>query len=233
MLNRRFDKVQSRYYNKGGHSGWVSSPVSGKNIGKKQWLQIITNSKLRDRNRFRSIEVKDGFIESSYEMYVDDFRSAVKQDPQGMIELVLEHKDKVFPAFIDSLFSGVELSEQLKEIEPNTIEKMFHKFPCDLKTHRASYFCGIIENMNFSVWSMEVMKQLKNIALKHENPALDKPNVTSPEDKEMKSCQMLRSNALNCVRGRAARAIGHLLWEDKNLFVEFREVTPVYNFLQK
>ena len=78
MLNRRFDKVQSRYYNKGGHSGWVSSPVSGKNIGKKQWLQIITNSKLRDRNRFRSIEVKDGFIESSYEMYVDDFRSAVK-----------------------------------------------------------------------------------------------------------------------------------------------------------
>ena len=103
------------------------------------------------------IEIKN------YEMYVDDFRSAVKQDTQAMIELVLEHKDKVLPAFIDSLFSGVELSEQLKEIEPNTIEKMFHKFPCDLKTHRASYFCGIIENMNFSVWSMEVMNQLKNL----------------------------------------------------------------------
>ena len=99
VLNRRFDKVQSRYYNKGGHSGWVSSPVSGKNIGKKQWLQIITNSKLRDRNRFRSIEVKDGFIESSYEMYVDDFRSAVKQDTQAMIELVLEHKDKSIACF--------------------------------------------------------------------------------------------------------------------------------------
>lgn len=62
-------------------------------------------------------------------MYVDDFRSAVKQDTQAMIELVLEHKDKVLPAFIDSLFSGVELSEQLKEIEPNTIEKMFTHFP--------------------------------------------------------------------------------------------------------
>lgn len=43
---------------------------------------------------------------------------------------------------------------------------------------------------------MEVMNQLKNIALKHENPELDKPNVASPEDKEMKSCQMLSSNAL-------------------------------------
>lgn len=224
VLGRRFDKVQSRYYNKEGHSGWVKSPVSGKNIGKKQWFQIITNSKLKDRNRFRSIEVKGGFIESSYEMYVDDFRLAVKQDPQGMIDLVLEHKNKVLSAFIDSLFLGVNMSENLIVVEPNTIEKMFHTFPCDLKTHRASYFCGIIENMNSSVWSMETMNQLKNIALKHENPALDKPNITSPEDNEMKSCQMLGSNALNCVRGQAARAIGHLLWEDKNLFAEFKEV---------
>lgn len=224
VLSRRFHKVQSLYYSKYGHSGGVSSPVSGKNIGKKQWLQIITNSKLRNRNRLKIIEVKGRFIESSLEMYVDDFRSAVRQEPQEMIGLVIEHKDKVLPAFIDSLFSGVELSEHLKEIEPKTIEKMFHTFPCDMKTHRASYFCGIIEKMNSNVWSAEVMNQLKNIALKHENPALNRPNVTSPEDKEMKSCQMLSSNALNCVRGRAARAIGNLLWEDKVLFTEFREV---------
>ena len=224
VLSRRFHKDQSRYYNKDGHLGWVRSPVSGKNIGKKQWLQIITNNKLRNKNRFKSIEVKGGFIESSLEMYVDDFCSAVKQEPQAMIELVLVHKHKVLPAFIDSLFLGVELSESLKDIEPKTIEKMFHTFPCDLKSHRASYFCGIIEKMNANVWSAEVLKQLKNIALKHENPSLDEPNVTSPEDKEMKSCQMLNSNALNCVRGQAARAIGNLLWEDKILITEFREV---------
>ena len=224
VLSRKFYKTQSCYYNKDGHSGWVKSPVSGKNIGKKQWFQIITNNKLKNRDHFKSIPVKGGFIESSLEMYVDDFRSVVKQDPQAMIELVLVHKDEILPAFIDSLFSGVELSEKLIAVEPDTIEKMFHSFPCDLKTHRASYFCGIIENINSSVWSMEVMNQLKNIALKHENPELDKPNVTSPEDKEMKSCQMLSSNALNCVRGQAARAIGHLLWEDKNLFAEFREI---------
>lgn len=224
VLSRRFHKVPSRYYNKDGHSGWVKSPVSGKNIGKKQWLQIITNNKLIKRNCFKSIEVKGGFIESSLKIYVDDFRSAVRKEPQEMIELVLENKEKVLPAFIDSLFLGVELSERLKEIEPKTIEKMFCAFSCDLKTYRASYFCGIIEKMNTNVWSAEVLEQLKNIALKHEDPALDKPNVTSPEDKEMKSCKMLSSNALNCVRGQAARAIGNLLWEDKILFIEFREV---------
>lgn len=157
-------------------------------------------------------------------MYVDDFRSAVRQEPQAMMGLVLEHKDKVLPAFIDSLFSGVELSESLNEIELQIVEKMFYSFPCDLKTHRASYFCGIIEKMNSAEWSAETLNKLKYIALKHENPVLDEPNVTSPEDEEMKSCQMLSSNALNCVRGQAARAIGQLLWEDGNLFVQFREV---------
>lgn len=68
------------------------------------------------------------------------------------------------------------------------------------------------------------MEQLINIALKHSNPELDNPNVTNLEDKEMKSCDMLHSNALNCVRGNAARAIGHLLWEKKELFSRFKEI---------
>lgn len=35
---------------------------------------------------------------------------------------------------------------------------------------------------------------------------------------------MLHNNALNCVRGSAARAIGHLLWEDKETFLRFKDV---------
>ncbi len=49
VLDRRFHKASSRYCNKNGHSGWVKSPVSNKNISKRQWLQIITNSKLKNR----------------------------------------------------------------------------------------------------------------------------------------------------------------------------------------
>ena len=62
------------------------------------------------------------------------------------------------------------------------------------------------------------------MTLKHCNPELDKLNVTNLEDKEMKSCDMLHSNALNCVRGNAARAIGHLLWEDRELFLRFKDI---------
>lgn len=224
VLDRRFYQIPSRYCNKNGHSGWVKSPVSGKDISKGQWLQIITNSKLKNRERTKWVEVKGGFIESSYVAYASDFQSVVNQHPQEMIELVLENKERVFSEFVDSMFLGVEMSKTLEKVDFDVIEKMLLTFPCDMETYRASYFCGIIEKMSNAEWSPEVMVQLKNIALQHCNPELNKPNVTNPEDKEMKSCDMLHSNALNCVRGSTARAIGHLLWEDKKLFVQFKDV---------
>lgn len=224
VLDRRFHKFSSHYCNKNGHSGWIKSPVSGKNISKGQWLQIITNSKLKNRAQSKWVEVKGGFIESSLEAYTSDFQLVVMQHPQEMIELVLENKKRIFPAIIDSMFLGVEMSETLREVDFKVIEKMLLTFPCDMETHRASYFCGIIEKMSDANWSPEVMEQLKNIALQHCNPELNKPNVANAEDKEMKSCDMLHSNALNCVRGRAARAIGHLLWEDEKLFGQFKDV---------
>lgn len=116
VLDRRFYKVPLRYGNLNGHSGWVKSPVSGKNIGKAQWLQIITNKKLKNRNYINSVEVKGGFIESSYKMYANDFQTVVKQQPKEMIELVLENKERVFPAFIDAMFLGVEMSETLETV---------------------------------------------------------------------------------------------------------------------
>lgn len=224
VLDRRFYKVPLRYSNSNGHSGWVKSPVSEKNISKEQWLQIITNRKLKNRERFKSVEVKGGFIESSYKTYASDFQSVVKQYPQEMIELVLVNKERVLPAFVDSLFLGVELSEKLEKIDFAIIERLLIEVPCDMESYRASYFCGIIEKLCNINWSLEVMEQLMNIALKHNNPKLDKPNVTNWEDKEMKSCNMLHNNALNCVRGSAARAIGHLLWEDEKLFLQFKYV---------
>lgn len=224
VLDRRFYKLSSHYCNKNWHLGWVKSPVSGKNISKGQWLQIITNSKLKSRNQSKWVEVKGGFIESSLEAYTSDFQSVVMQHPQEMIELVLENKERVLPVFVDSMFSGVEMSETLKEVDFKVLEKMLLTFPCDMKTHRALYYCKIIEKISDANWSPEVMEQLKNIALRHCNPELDKPNVTNMDDKGMKSCEMLHSNALNCVRGSAARAIGHLLWENEKLFLEFKTV---------
>lgn len=87
-------------------------------------------------------------IESSYEAYTSDFQLVVEQHPQEMIELVLNNKERVLPAFVDSLFLGVEVSEKLEDLDSEVIERLLIEFPCNMKGHRASYFCGIVEKIS-------------------------------------------------------------------------------------
>lgn len=226
VLERKFNGQSYRYGNCDSHSGWVKSPVSGKSIGKKQWLQIITNKNLTTRKHSSWKSVNGGFVESSFEMYSSDFHSAVKNEPELMIKMVLAHKDEIIPLYIDSMYSGAEFSENIEEVKQETWEEMFKTFPCNMESQRASYFTGIIEKSEIFSWSAEVIEQLKDIAI----------NYTGTESEEKADlhkkleCDELVSKSLNCVRGEALRAIGHLLWENKELFVEFKQVIDSFTY---
>lgn len=219
VLDRKFQGKTDLYMNRYGHWGSVKSPITGKKIGKKQWLQIITNNKLADRNRSRWKEVHGGFIESSIDMYMGDFQSAVKENPVEMIKMLIENKENVLPAYINSLYMGVEFSDYIEQVEKNLLEKMFSKFPCEVNSQRALYFCGIIEKTKIYSWSDAVIEKLKEIAIYYENGEEEKI-----QDSKELNCEELISRSLNCVKGYAMRAIGHLLWGNKTLFEKFKDV---------
>lgn len=63
---------------------------------------------------------------------------------------------------------------------------------------------------------------LCDVATNHHSPKIDEPVVWSSNDKTIKTYDMLVSNALNCVRGHAAQAIGGTLWEHANYFSFFK-----------
>lgn len=221
VLNRVFAKIQSCYYRESSQMGNVQSPISGKNIGNWQWLRIITNEKLPKKRHSEWVEEKGCFVESSYSMYVSNFNNAVSRDTEKMIRLVLEHKDKVLPAFIDALFSGVAFSDNISSVPIEVIEKMFHAFPCDMETERDCYFSIIVEKIGNARWSPDVMDQLKKIALNHKE---SKPEeVKDIKKAEQLSSRTLHEYALNCTRGHAVSAIGTLLWEDTRLLEQFKE----------
>lgn len=222
VLKRRFNHFGTVYQNYNGHGGWVKSPVSGKKIGVNKWKEIISNNKLEKSNRRFGKEVEGGFIESSIEMFAQDFRVSASKDPELMIELILKNKMTVKKQFVDSLFSGIASSEKLNLIDYKLLEKLILEFPPDMESWRASYFCDILERKKDTSWSEEIFQILKMIAEKHINPTVDKPNVTNLDDKEMKTCDMIQSNALNCIRGTAARAIGILLWDNKEKYSFFK-----------
>jgi len=223
VLRRKFPKGTTLYKYLDGHSGGVSSPVDGKKLNNKKWLQILTSIKLSRRNRPRWKEVPGGFIESSIDQFSLSFRNAVSEEPERMIKLILTSKEKILDEYVDSLFSGVAYSKNLDSVPIGLLETMILSFPYDYDSYRANYICVIIKNRKNTKWSQKILDILKDIAINHKNPEIGKPNVTSTKDKEMHSFDMLQSNSTTCVRGNAARAIARLLWDDSSLFEQFKD----------
>ena len=225
ILRRRFFDESSlyKYSNGHGHGGWVSSSIAGKTLSNKSWLGILTNKKLNEKRSHRWKEVSGGFWENSIESFSDSLRDAASAEPERMIRLMLSHDEKVLDVYIDSLFSGVAHSKNLSSVPLNLLEKIILKYLYDNTSYRASSICSIIESQGEVTWSQGILNILKDVAVNHENPQLGKPNVTTNEDNDMRTFDMLQSNALNCVRGKAARSIAHLIWKDYSFFEEFRD----------
>lgn len=223
VLNRKFPNGTTAYKYSGGHGGWVKSPIAGKKLNNKRWIEILTNEKLKHKNHYRWKEAPGGFIESSIEEFASSFSNAVSEEPVRMINLVLSIKEEILDVYIDSLFRGVAYNKDLNNVPIEMLETMILKYPYDYTSHRAGYICSLIENRENAEWSQKVLDILKDIAINYKNPEIGKPNVTNNEDKEMRSFDMLQSNAINCVRGDAAQAIAQLLWKDNSLFEQFKD----------
>lgn len=222
ILERKFPKGTTLYKDSDLHSGWVSSPIAGKKLNDKKWLAILTNAKLKHKSHSHWNEVPGGFIENSIEAFSGSFRNAVSEEPERMIKLVVIHKEEILDVYVDSLFSGVAYSKVLDNVAVELLETMILSCPYDYTSYRANYICALIKDRKNDKWSSEILNILKDIAINHKNPEIGKPNVTNNEDKEMRSFDMLQSNAINCVRGNAAQAIAQLLWNDSSLFNQFK-----------
>lgn len=222
-LSRKFPNGTTFYKNSNGYGGWVSSPVAGKKLSNKNWIKIVTNSKINHKSPSRWKEVSGGIIDNSIEEFARSFGDAASEEPERMINIALLNKDKIMDVYVDSLFSGVAYSKDLDNVPEKLLENIIITFSYDYSSYRANYICSIIRNKKNVKWSQVILDILKDIAVNHENPEIGKPNITSRDDKEMCSFDMLQSNAINCVRGNAARALEQLLWNESALFEQFRE----------
>lgn len=213
VLKRRFNGESTRYKYYLGHGGFVSSPVSGKKLSTYNWTGIITKKKEDFITNERWREVPGGFIESSIRQFASSFAEAVRNSPLEMINLVLNNKKSVSEEFIDALYNGLA-SCDLIGISNDLLEILFAEFPSDFDSYRAQNICRIIERSQIVNWSDNTLEMLMDIAVNHNNPNIENPVITSTNDKKMGSFDLLYSNSLNCVRGCAARALEHLLWEN-------------------
>ena len=137
---------------------------------------------------------------------------------------MLNFDGEVVEEYVNALFDGIAYSEHLDEIDIAFLEKMFGKYRYDYENERAKTLCRIIERRKDVSWSDAVIEMLIDIAGNHKNPKPGESCIASNDRETMNSVETLETDALNCTRGVAASAIGHLLWERKELFVKFKPI---------
>lgn len=224
VLHRSIPEKYSPYRYDDGHGGGVWSPVAGKTLSFRDWKGIITNKKIPRERSNHWKEVKGGFVESTVFEFSSDFRDQVSKKPTEFLQNMLDFNDEIIEEYVDALFAGIAYSEHLEEIDITLIKKLFEKYKYDYENERAKLICRIIEKHKDVSWSDSVIEMLIDIAGNHKNPKPGESCIVSTDAQIINSVETLETDALNCTRGVAASAIGHLLWERSELFEKFKPI---------
>lgn len=227
ILTRKMQNSSSTYeYDEMGGCKNVVSPVLGKKLSPFIWGKIITNNKINNESKNWK-ETENSYIESNRNSFASSFQDAVSKEPLEFLNYIFAIKEDIHEQYIDSLYSGIAYSDSLDSLSNQKVEELFVKFPCDYKSHRALSMCRILEKKSNGDWSENIMKQLVNISVNHENPKLCEPDVIPKEDESIEKVSSIESNAINCVRGVALCTMGHLLWNKDKLYPLFKPALDI------
>lgn len=224
MLKRNLDIKHSWYQQRSDSlkARNIVSPLHDKSISLSAWKSILLNPKIADQRNRHWKEEGELWVESSLEEFVGSFRSYTSEHPKEALRLVLSVKKPISEPYIDALYSGLAYSNKQGDYSVSDAETLFIRHKYDLDSFRAGFICEIVDNKKSEDWSESTYNMLCDIALNHTSPQIDSPVVYSNNDKIIRTLEGLERNALNCVRGHAARTIGGLLKEHTELYGCFR-----------
>lgn len=233
ILERRFDEWDMSHKRSKVTGGFVGSTIGtiANKISDKQWLRIIGNKKTYKHWNEKWPRGEGDILESSPQQFARDFERIGEKEPSRIANLALNFSGEVDNHYISAVYHVIEKKEASKGVESenwepvsmNMAQQLFLKFGGRDDINVATSFSRAIRNRADENWNDEVMDIVSSIAKNHANPEKGKMNVTSSEDKEGKTVNMLHSNSMNCVRGCAAGAVAALLWEDKERYGKLKK----------
>lgn len=226
VLKRRYKNFNSKYdYERITTACSVISPVSGKKLSAQNWIDIITNPRIGGQKGKSKWNFEKGIcIESSIEEFVSEFRSYVTDNPSEIIPFMCD-KNGTEPgtAFVDAFWGGLSMTSRMDRLTESDLRKIIDRFGYDYNSYRAYNIAETIEKMRLLQDKDYFVKILWDIALNHNNPQLGEQVVVSSSDRNGKTVDSIKSNAISCVRGRTIRVISKMLWDDSKLFENYRD----------
>ncbi|UCG68602.1 MAG: hypothetical protein JSV09_12450, partial [Thermoplasmata archaeon] len=229
VLRRKFDGYSKEFFLRGGKStgGIVGSPLPHDRLHKvsdEAWLKIINNKKIPESRSLNWKQIgPDQVAESSITHFASDLRAIAKRYPERFGRLALRFPKDVHPMYVAAILDGVRVTkpENIPEEEKafwkpatiETIEVILEKYSLVDDRGTAENFCRLIRERPQENWSENAIDRLLDYAINHPDPEPGKLNVRCDRPSHEATVDDLVQNAINCVRGDAALAIGALLWE--------------------
>lgn len=222
VLRRRFDGMKMVFSNNHGHFGTVSTSISGKKIGINAWRGIITNKRLKNRNEYGMRDSANGFIENTIEMFSSQLWSQVSENPEEMMKMILSCRETLVEPFYRSAFSGLAHSQKLSMVDEVILVDAIRSAPCDFKSQEDADIAELIVRRADIRWPDDILDLLEKLTTEHKHPSLGDSDLLTDTDASS-ACMTMLNNAMYCVRGNAARAIGAIINEHPELFHRFKK----------
>ena len=186
----------------------VGSPIAESAVEKmsdEQWLRAVAKYNKEDRDRFSS----DGALQGGAYELARVLEEEAKRDPKRFAHLSRHFPDSVNLSYFHAIMRGLKEANVDKEIVFDVVRR-FHALPTRPGGH---WMCSAIAKYSTEEIPEDIQEILGWLATEAEDPNSDELTVRTGNATEEEQPNDLLDTAINSVRGRAAEAIGTLLFD--------------------
>lgn len=236
VLQRKFRPLgKSFFLQHSSHGGFVRSPLNRSRINHlsdNAWLKLITNDKVGSREHDRKVTyLENSVIEVSVEQFARDLTTAALCDPDRFARLALRIPDSAPPKYLSAILYAMDRENAPSEVPEDrrstwvpasagSVQALLER-PLNLSDQeQAMGFCRILSNRDDIEITATIIQRLC-YCCRHQDPPDNALHIRC--DVAAAECDVddLEQNAINCVRGVAARAISHILYDRQDLLPQF------------
>lgn len=236
VLERKFLPLGTDFFlDPGCKGGGVRSPLNRSRLDHMSdgaWIKLITNRKIGPRESDRKATyTKNSVIEVSIEQFAQDLSTASLCDPNRFARLALLIPDNASSKYLSAILHAMDRDRAPSEVPEDrrsiwvpasaaSIQALLER-PMNLKNQElAMAFCRVISNRDDIAMTDTIIERLC-YCCQHEDPLDNELHVRCDVAASECNVEDLESNAINCVRGVAARAISHILYDHPDLLPKF------------
>ena len=239
VAHRRVDEGDAKFAGlpkprKSALGGWVQSSIPRdrlKFVTDQQWIEIVKG----DWNKQGNWRGRGGIVrEASHEQFSRAMGDQAEREPRRFADLALKLPSGSGDAYLSSILWSLQKQQPPKNKDRKDLEgweRPTHGQAIAVLRHVGFRtvgdfgrgFCNIVSSYDDVKWPDDILENLKQYALDHPDPHEGSYAISSTKDVEGERISVPDYDgcAINSVRPLAARAIGHILYDNHNLFSEF------------